>query len=79
MKTKWGSCNRESGHICFNLELSGKHPDLLEYVLVHEMTHLIERGHGERFVALMDTHLPNWRALRDHLNGAPLAHEEWKQ
>jgi len=79
MKTKWGSCNRESGHICFNLELAGKHPDLLEYVLVHEMTHLIERGHGERFVALMDTHLPNWRALRDHLNGAPLAHEEWKQ
>ena len=79
MKTKWGSCNRESGHIWFNLELAGKHPDLLEYILVHEMTHLLERGHNGRFTALMDTFLPNWRALRDELNGAPLAHEEWFQ
>ena len=78
MKTKWGSCNRESGHIWFNLELAGKHPELLEYILVHEMTHLIERGHNGRFTVLMDTYLPNWRALRDELNGAPLAHEEWQ-
>lgn len=77
MKTKWGSCNRESGHIWFNLELAGKHPELLEYILVHEMTHLIERGHGERFTQLMDDFLPDWRARRDALNDSPLAHEQW--
>jgi predicted metal-dependent hydrolase len=77
MKTKWGSCNRETGHIWFNLELAKKHPDCLEYVVVHEMTHLIERGHGERFTRLMDKILPDWRARREELNRAPLAEEEW--
>lgn len=77
MKTKWGSCNRETGHIWFNLELATKHPDCLEYIVVHEMAHLIERGHGERFTKLMDDFLPDWRARRDLLNEAPLAHEEW--
>ncbi len=77
MKTKWGSCNRETGHIWFNIELAKKHPDSLEYIAVHEMTHLLERGHGERFTKLMDGFMPHWRARRDQLNGAPLAHEEW--
>ncbi len=77
MKTKWGSCNRETGHIWFNIELAKKHPDSLEYIVVHEMTHLLERGHGEHFTKLMDGFMPDWRARRDQLNGAPLAHEEW--
>jgi hypothetical protein len=77
MKTKWGSCNREKGHIWFNVELAKKHPDCLEYIAVHEMTHLLERGHGERFTTLMDKFLPNWRARRDQLNQAPLAHQTW--
>lgn len=77
MKTKWGSCNPESGRLWFNVELAKKHPGCLEYIVVHEMTHLLERTHNERFVQLMDTNLPNWRTLRDDLNGAPLADEEW--
>jgi predicted metal-dependent hydrolase len=77
MKTKWGSCNRETGHIWFNVELAKKHPESLEYLAVHEMMHLLERGHGERFVQLMDRHLPDWKARRDGLNQAPLGHEQW--
>lgn len=77
MKTKWGSCNRETGHIWFNLDLAAKHPDCLEYIVVHEMTHLLERNHGERFTTLMDKFLPDWRARRDRLNAAPLGHEKW--
>jgi len=77
MKTKWGSCNRETGHIWFNVELAKKHPECLEYLAVHEMTHLLERDHGERFTNLMDALMPDWRARRDRLNAAPLAYEEW--
>ena len=77
MKTKWGSCNREIGHIWFNLELATKHPDCLEYIVVHEMAHLVERNHGDRFTKLMDQLLPDWRRRRDLLNEAPLAHQEW--
>jgi predicted metal-dependent hydrolase len=77
MKTKWGSCNRETGHIRFNLELAKKHPRCLEYIVVHEMTHLLERGHGERFTKLMDSFLPDWRSRRDDLNNAPLTDEQW--
>ena len=77
MKTKWGSCNRETGHIWFNIELAKKHPDCLEYIVVHEITHLLERSHGPRFTKLMDRHMPDWRSRRDQLNEAPLAHEEW--
>lgn len=79
MKTKWGSCNRESRHIWFNLELAKKHPDCLDYIVVHEMTHYLERGHGERFTTLMDAHMPDWRSRRDLLNGAPLAQENWSK
>ncbi|SON59586.1 hypothetical protein MSIMFI_01070 [Mycobacterium simulans] len=77
MKTKWGSCNRESRHIWFNVELAKKHPDCLEYIAVHEMTHYLERNHGERFTKLMDGLMPDWRARRDQLNESPLAHEQW--
>lgn len=78
MKTKWGSCNREIGHIWFNLELATKHPDCLEYIVVHEMAHLVERNHGERFTRLMDQLLPDWRSRRDLLNKSPLRHQEWQ-
>lgn len=77
MKTKWGSCNRETAHIWFNLELGKKHPNCLEYIVVHEMMHLIERHHNDRFTELMDEYLPDWRARRDELNAAPLAAEDW--
>jgi len=77
MKTKWGSSNPHYARLSINLELAKKHPSCLEYVVVHEMTHLHERTHNEHFIALLDEYLPNWRALRDELNRAPLAHEEW--
>jgi predicted metal-dependent hydrolase len=77
MKTKWGSCNRETGHIWFNVELAKKPPASLEYIVVHEMAHHLERSHGERFTKLMDSFMPDWRARRDQLNAAPLAQEEW--
>ena len=77
MKTKWGSCNRETRHLWFNVELAKKHPDCLEYIVVHEMTHYFERNHGERFTKLMDRHMPDWRSRREQLNGAPLAQEDW--
>lgn len=79
MKTKWGSCNRETGHICINLELAKKHPRCLEYIVVHEMTHLLERTHGARFTKLMNGFLPDWRSRRDELNSEPLADERWVQ
>jgi predicted metal-dependent hydrolase len=79
MKTKWGSCNRETQHIWFNTELAKKHPDCLEYVLVHEMTHYLERNHGERFTKLMDSFMPSWPARRDQLNDSPLAAERWSE
>ncbi|MBO9044399.1 M48 family metallopeptidase [Curtobacterium flaccumfaciens pv. flaccumfaciens] len=78
MKTKWGSCNRETHRVWFNLELAKKNPDCLEYIVVHELTHYFERGHGARFAALMDANLPDWRMRRDDLNGAPLVEEEWE-
>jgi predicted metal-dependent hydrolase len=77
MKTMWGSCNRETARISFNLELAKKYPRCLEYVVVHEMTHLVERHHGERFTRLMDGFLSDWRIRRDELNAAPLADERW--
>jgi len=77
MKTKWGSCNRETGHVWFNLELAKKHSRCLEYIVVHEMAHLRERSHNDRFSALMDRFMPDWRSRRDELNASPLAHEEW--
>jgi predicted metal-dependent hydrolase len=77
MKTRWGSCNTKAHRICLNLELAKLPPRCIEYVLVHELAHLIERGHGERFRAIMDRHVPQWRILRQELNAHPLAHGTW--
>lgn len=79
MKTKWGTCVTASQTIWLNPELAKKDPRCLEYIVVHELAHLRERGHGQKFVALMDQVLPDWRARRDELNDAPLGHEEWSQ
>jgi predicted metal-dependent hydrolase len=77
MKTKWGSCNAATRRIWLNLELAKKPRHCLEYIIVHEMVHLSERQHNDRFTRLMDQFLPNWRARRNELNHAPLAHGTW--
>ncbi len=78
MKTRWGTCTREARRIWLNLELIKKPPICLEYILVHEMVHILERHHTDRFRDLMDKLMPQWRLHRDELNRAPLSHEEWK-
>ena len=77
MKTKWGSCNVDSGRVWFNLELAKKAPQCLEYMVVHELVHLLERHHNDRFTALMEGSMPQWRQFRKLLNAAPLGHEAW--
>ncbi len=77
MRTKWGSCNTSSKRIWLNLELAKKPPECLEYILVHELIHLLERKHNERFRAYMQKHLPDWRERRNLLNSMPLAHQNW--
>lgn len=77
MKTRWGSCNADAGRIWLNLELIKKPVACLEYVLVHEMVHLHERHHNDRFLKRMDALMPTWRVHRDELSRAPLAHDEW--
>ncbi|WP_420633075.1 M48 family metallopeptidase [Candidatus Palauibacter sp.] len=78
MKTRWGTCNREAGRIWLNSELAKKPVSCLEYVVVHEMVHLIERGHNERFRSILDRVLPNWRHRLDALAREPLANETWQ-
>ena len=77
MKTKWGSCNVSAKRIWLNLELAKKPPECLEYILVHELVHLLERKHNERFRIYMDKFMPNWRERRNLLNNMPLAFETW--
>ena len=77
MKTQWGSCNSRDGNIRLNSELAKKPPACLEYVVVHEMVHLLERLHNKRFVRLMDGFLPQWRQLKDTLNRSPLSFAKW--
>lgn len=77
MKTKWGSCNITDRRIWLNLELAKKPPECLEYVLVHELVHLLERQHNAIFTAHMDRLLPNWRSLRGLLNAEYLSAEAW--
>lgn len=77
MKTKWGSCNIRARRIWVNLELAKKPVQCLEYIVVHELVHLLERNHTDRFIALMDTYLPDWRTRREVLNSSPLGHETW--
>jgi predicted metal-dependent hydrolase len=77
MKTKWGGCNYFAKTIRLNTELAKKPRDLLEYIVVHEMIHLIEPSHNERFLVLLDKHYPNWREARMELNELPLGAEKW--
>lgn len=77
MKTKWGSCNTSRQTIRLNSDLTKKPRACLDYIVVHEMLHLLERRHNERFTVLMDKYLPQWKLRRDELNAAPLAHVTW--
>ena len=79
MKTKWGGCKHNAGHIRLNTELVKKPKDLIEYVIVHEMIHLIEPTHNDRFISLLSQHYPTWREARSELNELPLAAENWKE
>ena len=77
MKTKWGTCNIAAGRIWLNLELAKKSAQCLEYIIVHEMVHLLERHHNDRFAELMNRFMPQWRLHREELNRSALGHEEW--
>lgn len=77
MKTKWGTCNTEARRIWLNLELAKKPERFLEYIILHEMVHLLERYHNDRFTAYMDQFMPQWRSVREELNRFVLSHEEW--
>lgn len=78
MKTKWGTCNREDSRIWINLELAKKPLECLEYIVVHEMVHLLERNHNNNFVAHMDKFLPRWKHIKEELNRLPVSHVDWK-
>lgn len=77
MKTKWGTCNEQDKRIWINLELAKKNPRCLEYIIVHEMVHLLERYHNDRFKAYMDEFLPNWKSIRDELNEMIYESSQW--
>jgi predicted metal-dependent hydrolase len=78
MKTRWGSCNATARRVWLNVELAKKPPECVEYLVVHELVHLISRRHDDHFRRLVDRHLPRWRHTREVLNYAPLANEQWK-
>lgn len=77
MKTKWGSCRPEAKSIRLNSDLAKKPPECLEYIVVHEMAHLLEPTHTRRFIALMDQLMPKWQFYREELNRLPVRHETW--
>ncbi|MEQ1589052.1 MAG: SprT family zinc-dependent metalloprotease [Gallionella sp.] len=77
MKTKWGTCNIDAQRIWLNLELAKKSTQCLEYIIVHEMVHLLERHHNDHFAELMTKFMPQWRLHREELNRSALGHEEW--
>lgn len=77
MKTKWGSSNPTHRHIRLNTELAKKAPECLEYVVLHELSHFLAPRHDQRFISLLDQHLPHWRTIRQSLNSAPLSYQEW--
>jgi predicted metal-dependent hydrolase len=78
MKTKWGSCNIDKKSIMINLELAKKPERCLEYIIVHEMIHILERHHNDRFLYYTNTYLSNWKQLKAELNRLPVSHVEWK-
>ncbi len=78
MKTKWGSCTIETQRILLNLELIKKPIACIEYIIAHELVHLLERHHNERFLSILSKHLPNWKNLKEELNRLPLDHSDWE-
>ena len=78
LKTRWGSCNSAAKSIRLNTELAKKSSKCLEYIVVHEMVHIIEPTHNERFQTLMRRFVPDWKQRRDALNALPVRHEEWR-
>lgn len=77
MRTKWGTCNTEVKRIWLNLELAKKSKECLEYIIVHELVHLLERSPNKPIVKLMDEFMPKWRFHREKLNKLPVSHTEW--
>jgi predicted metal-dependent hydrolase len=77
MKTKWGSCNHRAGSIRLNTDLARKPKECLEYIVVHEMVHLLEPTHNAHFMALMDQFMPKWQSHREILNRLPVRHVNW--
>jgi predicted metal-dependent hydrolase len=77
MKTRWGSCSNPTGGIRLNTDLARKPPECLEYILVHELVHVLEPTHNARFLALMQQYMPTWRVYRSQLNQLPVRHEDW--
>jgi len=77
MKTRWGTCNRQAKRIWLNLELAKKPAECLEFIVVHEMVHLLERKYNKIFISYMDKFLPKWRFFKEELNKIPLRHENW--
>jgi hypothetical protein len=77
MRTRWGSCNPDARTMRLNTDLAKKPRECLEYIVVHELVHLLEPTHNERFVALMDQFLPGWPHRRELLNRLPVRHEDW--
>jgi hypothetical protein len=78
MKTKWGSCNINNSSILLNLELAKKPYQCIEYIVVHELVHLLERKHNDRFILLMNKYLPEWKQLKKDLNRLPVSHFDWE-
>ncbi len=78
MHTKWGTCNTEAKRIWLNLELAKKPVECLEFIIVHELVHVLERSHNEAFVNYMNQFMPKWRFYREELNKLPFSHLEWK-
>ena len=76
MTTRWGTCNAKTGKIWLNLQLAKKTPECLEYIILHELTHLVEKNHNERFVSLMDKYMPMWKEVKATLNGQTLDYME---
>jgi len=77
MKTRWGTCNQKAGRIWLNLELTKKPEHCLEFIIVHEMTHLLERSHNDRFKAYLDRFMPRWRQYKEELKRSVLSYERW--
>jgi predicted metal-dependent hydrolase len=77
MKTRWGTCNHKDARVLLNLELAKKPLACLEYVIVHELLHMIEKKHNEKFVNMLAKYIPKWRSIKEELNRSMLSHEEW--